>query len=74
MMPVGVLILLMGLILVMLILKPELGIQFKTFTEKWAFDAEWRPLKTTRWRFVVAGVFIEILFLGLLVAVLLEWK
>jgi hypothetical protein len=66
--------LLMGLILVVLILKPELGIQFKEFTEKFAFDAEWKPSKSTRWRFVVAGIFIEALFLFVLIVLMLEKK
>lgn len=67
MIPYLILILLMGLILVVLILKPELGMQFKAFTEKFAFNAEWRPSKVTRWRFILVGVFIEILFLVVLI-------
>ncbi len=63
----GICILLMGLILVVLVLKPELGMQFKAFTEKFAFDAEWKPSKATRWRFVVVGLFIEVLFIFVLV-------
>ena len=72
MVPYLILILLMGLILVVLVLKPELGIQFKAFTEKVAFDAEWKPSRGTRWRFVLVGVFIEILFLVVLVSFLLR--
>ncbi len=72
MIPFFILILLMGLILVVLVLKPELGIQFKAFTEKFAFDAEWKPSKGTRWRFVLVGIFIEILFLIILIFVLLK--
>ena len=64
--PYLILILLMGLILVVLILKPELAMQFKSFTEKFTLDAEWKPSKSTRWRFVVAGVFIELLFTAVL--------
>jgi hypothetical protein len=67
-------ILLMGLILVVLVLKPELGIQFKAFTEKFAFDAEWKPSKGTRWRFVLVGVFIEALFVLILVVLLIHKK
>jgi len=72
MIPFFILILLMGLILVVLVLKPELGIQFKAFTEKFAFDAEWKPSKGTRWRFVLVGIFVEILFLIILIFVLLK--
>ena len=72
MIPYLILILLMGLILVVLVLKPELGMQFKAFTEKFAFDAEWKPSKVTRWRFVLVGVFIEILFFVVLIFVLLN--
>ena len=61
-----ILILIMGLIFVVFVLKPELGIQFKAFTEKFAFDAEWKPSKSTKWRFVLTGIFIEVLFLALL--------
>ena len=64
--PYLILVLLMGLILVVLILKPELGMQFKSFTEKITFDAEWTPSKSTRWRFVWAGIFIEFLFTAML--------
>ncbi len=67
MIPYLIIILLMGLILVVLVLKPELGMQFKAFTEKLTFDAEWKPKKGTRWRFVVVGIFIEILFLVVLI-------
>ena len=72
MLPYIVPILLMGLILVVLVLKPELGIQFKQFTEKFAFDAEWKPSKGTRWRFVLVGIFIEALFLFVLIVLLLS--
>ncbi len=65
-------ILLMGLILVVLILKPELGMQFKALTEKIAFDAEWKPSRSTRWRFIITGVFIEILFLAVLILLLIK--
>ncbi len=67
MIPYLILVLLMGLILVVLVLKPELGMQFKAFTEKIAFNAEWKPTKGTRWRFVLVGIFIEILFIIVLV-------
>lgn len=67
MIPYLILVLIMGLILVVLVLKPELGMQFKAFTERFAFDAEWKPSKGTRWRFVIVGIFIEILFLVVLV-------
>ena len=70
--PYLILILLMGLILVVLVLKPELGMQFKAFTERFAFDAEWKPSKGTRWRFVLVGIFIEILFIVLLIVLLLK--
>jgi hypothetical protein len=64
-------ILLMALILVVLVLKPELGMQFKAFTEKSLFDAEWKPSsRGTRLRFVVAGIFIEAVFLLVLIALL----
>ena len=66
MIPYLILVLIMGLILVVLVLKPELGMQFKAFTERFAFDAEWKPSKGTRWRFVIVGIFIEILFLVVL--------
>ena len=72
MIPYLIFILLMGLILVVLVLKPELGMQFKAFTERIAFDAEWKPSKGTRWRFVIVGVFIEVLFLALLIIFLLK--
>jgi hypothetical protein len=72
MIPYLILILLMALILAVLILKPELGMQFKAFTEKFAFDAEWRPLKGTRWRFVAVGIFIEAVFLFILIVVLIR--
>jgi hypothetical protein len=72
MLPYIVPILLMGLILVVLVLKPELGMQFKEFTEKFAFDAEWKPSKGTRWRFVLVGIFIEALFLFVLIVLLLS--
>jgi hypothetical protein len=65
-------ILLMALILVVLVLKPELGMQFKAFTEKSLFDAEWKPSsKGTRWRFVAAGIFIEAVFLFVLIVLLI---
>jgi len=67
-----ILILLMGLVLVVSVLKPELGMQFKAFTEKFAFNAEWTPSKGTKWRFVLVGIFIEILFVVLLVILLLN--
>jgi hypothetical protein len=73
MIPYLILILLMGLILVVFVLKPELGMQIKAFTERIAFDAEWRPSKGTRWRFVLVGIFIEILFFVLLILSLL-WE
>ncbi|MFH1943752.1 MAG: hypothetical protein ABIL68_16745 [bacterium] len=73
MIPYLILILIMGLILVVLVLKPELGMQVKAFTERIAFDAEWKPSKGTRWRFVLVGIFIEILFFILLILSLL-WK
>ena len=64
-------ILLMALILVILVLKPELGMQFKAFTEKSLFDAEWKPSsRGTRLRFVAAGIFIEAVFLFVLIALL----
>ena len=72
MIPYLILILVMGLILVVLVLKPELGMQFKAFTERFAFDAEWKPSKGTRWRFVLAGIFIEMLFIAVLIAELLK--
>ena len=72
MIPYLILILVMGLILVVLVLKPELGMQFKAFTERFAFDAEWKPSKGTRWRFVLVGIFIEILFIVVLIVELLK--
>ena len=72
MIPYLILLLLMGLILVVLILKPELGMQIKAFSEKFAFDAEWKPSKGTKWRFVLVGIFIEFLFLFILVISLLR--
>ena len=72
MFPYLILILIMGLILAVLILKPELGMQFKAFTEKFAFDAEWKPSKSTKWRFVIVGIFIEIVFLIVLAVSLLN--
>ena len=74
MMPYVIPILLMALILVVLVLKPELGMQFKAFTEKFAFDAEWKPSKGTRWRFVLVGLFIEAVFLFVLIVVLISKK
>jgi len=66
-------ILLMALILVVLVLKPELGMQFKAFTEKSLFDAEWKPSsRGTRWRFVAAGIFIEAVFLFVLIILLIS--
>lgn len=59
--------LVMALILVILVFKPELGMQLKAFTERIAFDADWKPSKGTRWRFVFTGVFIELAFLVLLI-------
>ena len=70
--PYLILILLMALILVVLVLKPELAIQFKAFTEKMAFDAQWTPSKGTRWRFVLVGIFIELVFIAVLIIVLLQ--
>jgi hypothetical protein len=67
MMPFWIIILLMALILTMLVLKPELGMQFKAFTEKFAFDAEWKPSKSTRYRFVTVGIFIEAVFLLIII-------
>lgn len=67
-----ILILLMALILVVLVFKPELGMQFKSFSEKFAFDAEWKPSKETKWRFIIAGVFIEIIFIVILFLMLLK--
>lgn len=67
-----IVILLMALILVVLILKPELGMQFKSFSEKFAFDAEWKPSKGTKWRFIIAGVFIELIFIVILILLLLN--
>ena len=67
-----ILTLLMALILVVLVLKPEIGMQFKSFSEKFAFDAEWKPSKGTKWRFIIAGVFIEIIFIVILVLLLLN--
>ncbi len=61
-----IIILMMGLIFVIFVFKPELGIQFKAFTEKFAFDAEWKPSKSTKWRFVLTGILIEVLFLALI--------
>ncbi|HEX9934525.1 MAG TPA: hypothetical protein VGB38_04950 [bacterium] len=72
MIPFLILILLMALILTVLVLKPELGMQFKAFTEKFAFDAEWKPLKGTRYRFVTVGIFIEAVFLIILILSLLK--
>ena len=72
MIPYLILILIMGLILVVLVLKPELGMQFKAFTERFAFDAEWKPSKGTRWRFVLVGIFIEFLFIVVLIVQLLK--
>ena len=72
MIPYLILLLLMGLILVVLMLKPELGMQIKAFSEKFAFDAEWKPSKGTKWRFVLVGIFIEFLFLFILVISLLR--
>ncbi len=72
MIPYIILILVMGLILVVLVLKPELGMQFKAFTERFAFDAEWKPSKGTRWRFVLVGIFIEFLFIVVLIVQLLK--
>ncbi len=71
MIPYLILVLLMGLILVVFVLKPELGMQYKAFTEKMAFDAEWKPSKLTRWRFVSVGIFIEAVFLLILLLTLL---
>ncbi len=67
MMPLWIIILLMALILTMLVLKPELGIQFKAFSEKFAFGAEWKPTKSTRYRFVIVGIFIEAVFLLIII-------
>jgi uncharacterized BrkB/YihY/UPF0761 family membrane protein len=67
-----ILILLMGLILVASVFKPELAMQIKAFTERMAFDAEWKPSKRTRWRFVIAGIFIELLFAAILILLLLN--
>ncbi|MBN1895016.1 hypothetical protein JW906_10995 [bacterium] len=67
-----ILILLMGLILVASVFKPELAMQLKAFTEKVAFDAEWKPSKGTRWRFVIAGIFIELLFAAVLILLLVQ--
>jgi len=67
-----ILILIMGLIFVVFVFKPELGIQFKAFTERFAFDAEWKPSKSTKLRFVLTGIFIEVLFLALLLLSLLR--
>ncbi|MBN1780134.1 hypothetical protein JW948_03345, partial [bacterium] len=50
-----------------LVLKPELGMQLKAFTEKFTYDAEWKPSRSTRWRFVITGIFIEIIFLFILI-------
>jgi hypothetical protein len=61
-----IIILIMALILVILVLKPELGMQLKAFSEKMTFDAEWKPQRSTRYRFVFIGLFIELVFLGLL--------
>ena len=72
MIPYLTLILLMGLFLVVLILKPELGMQIKAFSEKFAFDAEWKPSKGTKWRFMIVGIFIECIFLLILVVSLLR--
>lgn len=72
MFPYMIIILLMALILAVLILKPELGMQFKAFTEKFAFDAEWKPSKGTHWRFVSVGVFVEAVFLFILIMALLK--
>jgi NADH:ubiquinone oxidoreductase subunit 3 (subunit A) len=67
-----VLILLMALILVVLVFKPELGMQLKSFSEKFAFDADWKPSKGTKWRFIIGGVFIEIIFIVILILLLLN--
>ena len=72
MIPYAILILLMVLILAVLVLKPELGMQFKAFTEKFAFGAEWKPSKSTRWRFVIVGIFVEAMFLFILIIALLK--
>ena len=65
--PVLIIILVMALILVGFILKPEIGMQFKAFTERFTFDAEWKPQKSTRWRFVWVGIFIELVFVVILI-------
>jgi hypothetical protein len=56
----------MALFLVVLVLKPEIGMQIKISAEKLTYDAEWKPSRGTRWRFVLTGVFIEIIFIILL--------
>jgi NADH:ubiquinone oxidoreductase subunit 3 (subunit A) len=67
-----VIVLLMGLVLVVSILKPEIGMEFKQITERMAYDAEWKPTRRTKWRFVVSGILIEVVFLAVLIAVLLK--
>lgn len=72
MIPYGIIILIMALSFVVLILKPELGMQIKAFSEKFAFDAEWRPSKHTKWRFVLVGIFIQIVFVTVLILSLIN--
>ena len=72
MIPYLILILLMGLALVVLILKPELGMQIKAFSEKFAFDAEWKPSQGTKWRFICVGIFVELLFVIILIISLVK--
>jgi NADH:ubiquinone oxidoreductase subunit 3 (subunit A) len=67
-----VIVLLMGLTLVVSILKPEIGMEFKQMTERMAYDAEWKPTRRTKWRFVVSGILIEVVFLAVLIVVLLK--
>jgi NADH:ubiquinone oxidoreductase subunit 3 (subunit A) len=72
MVPVIVIVLLMGLVLVVSILKPEIGMQFKQITERMAYEAEWRPTQRTKWRFVLSGILIEAVFLAVLIVFLLK--
>jgi hypothetical protein len=44
--------------------------QIKAFSEKFAFDAEWTPSKGTKWRFICVGIFVELLFVLILILLL----
>ena len=69
--PFFLIILLIALLLVALVLKPEIGMQIKAFSAKFVFQAEWIPAKETLIRLVVAGLFIECLFIALIIFMLL---